>query len=76
MRPAKTSLHQPYSITSNTPTQVEESNIEIPINSVDSNERLPGMESLSGDQLFFLNFAQVPDYPLFYYLNKYILINS
>ena len=76
MRPAKTSLHQPYSITSNTPTQVEESNIEIPINSVDSNERLPGMESLSGDQLFFLNFAQVPDYPLFYSLNKFFLISS
>ena len=55
---------------------MEESNIEIPINSVDSNERLPGMESLSGDQLFFLNFAQVPDYPLFYSLNKFILISS
>ena len=27
---------------------------------LDINESLPGLEHLSGEQLFFLNFAQVP----------------
>ena len=29
------------------------------VTSIDLDERLPGLENLSGEQLFFLNFAQV-----------------